>query len=275
MAQISRPFQIGLVAVALLAGVWLFALRGHSSSSSEPTAPATPAQAPSASAQAAAAAAPTPVYHGSAPGLTGLTGAIAKAHAAVAGSQQNAKQLEQRSAQASSASAQTTSTPTAGSAAAAAAPTHAAAPSTTKVIVSGSAGAVLAATLVRQRTVEAELKAGDVVAILFWDPRGSDDVAVRHELQLLAGIHSHPNAVAHSALALRLLGPLGPRLVRKIAVHEALASEVASFGSITRGIQVYGTPTILLIGRSGQVNVVSGLTDVYSLQQAVEEVPRS
>ena len=34
MAQISRPFQIGLVAVVALAGVWLFALHGHSSSSS-------------------------------------------------------------------------------------------------------------------------------------------------------------------------------------------------------------------------------------------------
>jgi len=39
MAQISRPFQIALLAMVVLAGVWFFALQGHSSSGgSSPTA---------------------------------------------------------------------------------------------------------------------------------------------------------------------------------------------------------------------------------------------
>ncbi len=104
MTQISRPFQIALVAVGLLAAVWLFALHGRSASSTESSgsAPAsTPATTSGAAAQEKAAAAPTTVYKGAAPGVAGLTGAIAKAHGAVATSQQNAKELESKSAQAS------------------------------------------------------------------------------------------------------------------------------------------------------------------------------
>ncbi len=94
MTHISRPFQIALAALVLFIAVWFIALRGHSSSSSS-SAPA-PASSPSSQAQSAPGGG-TPaskggVYHGSAPGVEGLSRAIQKARGAVAQSQQNAKQ---------------------------------------------------------------------------------------------------------------------------------------------------------------------------------------
>ena len=119
MTQISRPFQIALLAMGLFAAVWFFVLQGHSASTtgsgSSASAPSAPAQSGKATPQARPSRAPPPrsenatgcaepVYHGSAPGVEGLTRAIDKAHGAVATSQQNAKALEEKSAQASSAS---------------------------------------------------------------------------------------------------------------------------------------------------------------------------
>ena len=95
MSRLSRPYQIALGAIALLGAVWFLALRGHSSGSSEPgsstaTSPPTHAAAP-----ATQPGATTPVVHGTAPGVEGLTRAINKAHATVAESERNAKQLAQ------------------------------------------------------------------------------------------------------------------------------------------------------------------------------------
>lgn len=244
MAQISRPFQIGLVAVVVLAGVWLFALHGHSSSSSsESSAP--PAKPPaSAAAQEKAAAAPSPVYHGSAPGVHGLSADVAKAHGAVATSQQNAKQLEQKSAQASSATPAHAQSSSATPAAPAASAKHG------TVIVhkqlSTPSGKASSTTLVHQRRVEGQLKAGDVAVVLFWDRNGSDDVAVHRAVMSLNGHH-------------------------KVAVTVATPGEVASFGSITRGVQVFGTPTVLVVGKSRQATVITGFTDAFTIQQAIAE----
>ena len=94
MAQLSRPFQIALAAMGVLVAVWFVALRGHSSSSSgsggTPQAHSQPAPA------AAKPGAASPIYHGSAPGVEGLTRAIAKAHGAVALSERNARSLQGR-----------------------------------------------------------------------------------------------------------------------------------------------------------------------------------
>ncbi len=113
MAQLSRPYQIALGAVAVLGLVWVMALRGHAANPSEPapTAPPAPSSTAKAVAEAKAAAAPTPVYHGAAPGVEGLTRAIAKAHGAVATSQQNAAQLKRKSSEASGESQASKSAP--------------------------------------------------------------------------------------------------------------------------------------------------------------------
>src|SRR5258707_15093902 len=99
MAHISRPFQLALGAVAVLALIWVVALHRPSSgssgakSSAQPVAAAsTPANTPaphgSSSAAGKSGGTGAGVYRGPAPGVEGLTRAIAKAHGAVASSQQ-------------------------------------------------------------------------------------------------------------------------------------------------------------------------------------------
>jgi hypothetical protein len=266
MAQLSRPYQIALVAMAFLALVWFVALRGHSaSSSSTPVASApvstTPSTAESSAAsEAKAAAAPTPVYHGAAPGVEGLTRAINRAHGAVATSQQNAKQLQEKSAQASS----PTSTGGPSSASTTGSQSTSSASVTSKSSATTSKGAARTAPKphkvtshgipppppppAQQVAVESELKHGKVVLLLFWNPKGADDVAVRKELQAV-----------------------GKSLGGKIAVHDALANQVGLFGSITQAIQVYQTPTILLVNKHGLTTTLTGFTDAFSIEQTVTE----
>jgi hypothetical protein len=246
MAQLSRPYQIALAALVFLVLVWFVALRGHGSSPSSTPAASTPA--PTAAGEAKAAAAPTPVYHGAAPGVSGLTRAINKAHGAVATSQQDAHSFEHASAQAPSQSAEGAgaSTTTAGSnqaAAPASATKQAATPASAAAKASKSAGIPA-----RQAAVEHELKQGKVVLVLFWNPKGTDDVAVRKELQAV-----------------------DKKLGGKISVHDALANQVGSFGSITRTIQVYQTPTILFVNRKGLTTTLTGFTDAFSIEQTINE----
>jgi hypothetical protein len=288
MAQLSRPFQIALAALGLLVAVWFLALHGHSTSTSGSA--ATPAAAtPSAQAQAQKAAAPSPIYHGSAPGVSGLTRAIDKAHGAVATSQQNAKQLEEKSAQASSVTAPGASTATGGTPAAAAGGKPASTAAGAQALHTSATAVHKGATTVHtgastvrtgastvhkgpttvhrrssakgtpylpgvqgpQRAVEADLKRGKIVLLLFWNPKGADDAAVRKEVRTLAG---------HG---------------KKLALHEALAGQVATFGSITRGVQVEQTPTILIINKRGRATALTGFTDAFSLEQAIAEARRS
>jgi hypothetical protein len=254
MTQISRPFQIALLAMGLFAAVWFVALRGQSAST---TGSGSSASAPSA--QAGKATTPsTPIYHGAAPGVEGLTRAIAKAHAAVTASQKSAKQVEHESPQASSATgagtegSATTHTITT-SVKKHATATHGAAAN--KVASSGSSassGGSTKASPSMEATVERELKQGKIVAVLFWNPKGSVDAAVQRELQAV-----------------------GRALGGKVAVHDARANQVGSFGSITHDIQVYQTPTILIVNKSGQTTTLTGLTDSFSIEQAIGEAQHS
>jgi hypothetical protein len=265
MAQISRPFQIAFVAMALFALVWLLALRGHSTS-------------PSASGSAAPASTPSPaasggVVHGTAPGVEGLARAVAKAHGAVTTSQRNAQQLQERSAQASNekapAAGGTTAPKASAPSAAKAAPSSSAssaaaatatsnhavaratAPSSAAAKVTQAKAATPAASSTApsmQLKVEAELNRGKIVAILFWNPKATDDQAVSHQLQ-----------------------SVGNKLHSSVAVHAALASQVAAFGTIIRGVKVYGTPTVMIINKGGQAVTLTGYTDAYAIEQAIRE----
>jgi hypothetical protein len=296
MAHLSRPFQIALVAFGLLVAVWFFALRGHSSTSSPGSAAtvAAPTPAPSASAQAQKAAAPTSVYHGPAPGVGGLTRALAKAHGAVATSQQNAKQLEQKSAQASSAASAApapSASPTGGQAAPSSTPRSAAvtpaphgnAVKSTTTPATPAAGSSTGSearsgpnrTPARQALVERALKEGKIAVVLFWNPKGADDVAVRNELRLLEAVHHLIRPFAGVPAVRQRLTRSGLELDKKFAAFVASAKQVTSFGTITRGVQVYGTPTLLVINKRGQVTTLTGLTDAYSIEQAIDEARHS
>jgi hypothetical protein len=301
MAQISRPFQIVLAVFLVFACVWLFALQGRSTSSntSSTSAPVvsatTPTPAPSATANATPSAtskaggkgSSTHIYHGSAPGLEGLTRDIARAHHAAAVSEGRAQRLESKSAQVSgeaaagsSTAAPASSTKASTSGARASTPPHtsthtgatsaptkattraASKPASTKTASSKTTTSAahkhpstLAATLTGQRTVEAELAKGEIVLLLFWNPQGTDDVAVQQAVRQVerADRSSHP----------------------RVAVQEATAGQVASFGSVTRGVQVYATPTLFVINKHGDAIVLTGLQDAFSIEQTIDEAAHS
>jgi hypothetical protein len=278
MTQLSRPFQIALLAVAMFALVWLVALRGHSGGSGSTASAVNPA--PIAASGAQKPATPTPVYHGPAAGVEGLTRAVAKAHGAVAQSQQHAKQLEETAAQASSsasaaAAADASKTPSVS--ASSAAPKSSAAPSTRKA-APGRGGAQSAGPHripARQVLVETALKQGKVALVLFWSPKGADDVAVHDELRLLEAVHHLIRPIARVPAVRLLLKRFGLELQGRIAVLEARANQVASFGAFTRNVQVYQTPTLLIVNRHGETTTLTGLTDAYSIEQAIDEARHS
>jgi hypothetical protein len=266
MAQLSRPYQLGLLGIVLLAAVWLALFQGHSSSSTGGAGSSAPAVQTVTTTTAVAgkhgAGATTKIYKGSAPGVEGLTKAIAKAQGAVNTSQQNAKALEEKSAAASDerAASSSSSSSSAGTHAAAA-PAKAVAKSPTTAAKSTPSSAAKttpakpATTGVsvpaNQKRVEAELNSGKIAVILFWDPRGADDSAVHRAVQSLN----------HSKLG--------------IAISYAGSNQVATFGTITRGVQVDGTPTLLVVNKKGQTFTLTGLQDDFAIEQAISEARKA
>ncbi len=278
MAQLSRPFQIVLVVVVLFAGVWLFALQGRSTSTSgSGSAPVVSATTPSTSAPVSAAtghsgsastgaaastksspAAPGHVYHGPVPGLEGLTRDIKHAHEAVAKTGVSPQSASATTAPRSSGAPAKTASP-----AKAASPAKPVAKATTRPAMRPAStpssktptsatrrsSSAAASGPAGQRSVEAQLAEGDVVLLLFWNPQGTDDVTVHRALQQVQAADRG----------------------QRVAVHEAPASQVASFGSVTRGVQVYATPTLFVIDKSGQAIVLTGVQDAFSIQQAIDE----
>jgi hypothetical protein len=248
MTQISRPFQIALAVLVLFVAVWFLALHGHSSSGSgsEPSVAAVSAPAPASSSSAAPAKAATgakgvsgngskvdghKVHHAAKTGQPSLKHTIDKAQGAV-------KKHSQHKAQSTTAAKSS--------------PKVAATAKTTPKAVKSHAALPVKATSASantQQAVEAQLKQGKVVAVLFWSPKGTVDGVVRRELQ----------AVSH-------------RSHGSVAVHVARATEIRAFGSFARAVQVYSTPTILLINTKGKTSSLSGLTDTFGIEQAVREV---
>jgi hypothetical protein len=290
MAQISRPFQIALVAVCLFAAVWVFALHGKSSNSS--SSQSTTVSAPATPAPSASATTPKRRTLGSAPGLKGLSHAIAKANGAVTVTERNNRQLEEKSARASgestgssgSASAGTTSTPAKtathpGTTATSGAATHAststptsttAAPATVKQPIKSTTGA--GRIPARQALVERALDEGKIAVVLFWNPKAADDVAVNRELKLLEAVHHLIRPFANVPKVRKALERSGLELQKRFAAFRATPNEISSFGSITQQVQVAATPTILIVNKSGQTTELTGLQDAFSIEQAIDEI---
>jgi hypothetical protein len=262
MAQLSRPYQIALAAIVVLGLVWAVALRSHGSSPSEPApsspTASTPAKASSTPSAAGATAgtkgtgAATQIYHGSAPGVEGLTRAIAKAHGAVAASQQNVNRLESKSSELSGEPSKAAGVPSQQGAKSSGATQKSLVATTVANRIRTKAHSRLArhhpGRSVQQVQVEAELAQGKTVMLVFWNPKSSVDREVLAQADALAG------------------GSKGT-----VTVHAALSSQVGLFGTITEVVHVYQTPTILIVNRRGVVSTLTGLTDVFSLQQAVRE----
>ncbi len=287
MTQLSRPFQVALAAVGLLAVVWFVALRGHSSSSESSSAPAASAAAKSAATAGGASGSSGSVYHGSAPGVEGLTRDIAKAHGAVAESEKNASRLEQKSAQASSRGSDgcTSGSVTASGGTAAAQPasanatathrasTHASATKAPSRASSSAPGTNNAKLPAGQVWVEKQLKRGAVVALLFYDPKGAEDVRTRSELEhLLTAEHRTAASLEARELGSPSVVPEPRHAEERVVLRVARASEVGSFGAFTRVTAVYQTPTVLVVTPGGHVKpALTGLTDAFAIEQAIDE----
>jgi hypothetical protein len=246
MAQLSRPYQIALGVVVLFALVWFVALNGHGSSSSSTPVAGTPAPTPAPAAQEKAVAS-SKIYHGAAPGVEGLTRDINRAHRSVAKTQVQ----EQRIA---GTAGETKSQVTGASSSTTVVTRHGVSGTSTTVVTKhvvhtpAPSQAASKGISPQQAAVESELKQGKVVLVLFWNPKGADDVAVRKEVRAV-----------------------GKKLGGKIAVHDAFANQVGSFGTFTKTVQVYGTPTILVINKQGAVTTLNGLTDAFAIEQTIDE----
>lgn len=188
---------------------------------------------------------PVHVTHATLPGVNGLARDVAKARGAVQLSQDNASQPAAKSAAASNPTASGTSAATGGTAAA---------PSSSKSAPGAKAPAPARSTHAasgdRSAEVTGPLAQGKVVVILFWDSRGADDQAVLQQL----------NDVS--------------RRNGKVVVLKATPSEVASFGSVTRGVQILETPTTVVIDRNAQATLLTGLTDATAIEQAIIDAAR-
>jgi hypothetical protein len=251
MAQLSRPYQIALG--ALVIAVAMFLVLGR-----HPRSPA------GSSGGSGTAAGSSHIYHGPAPGLEGLSKDIAKAHGAVTTSEANAKHIEEKSANAagegtgSSSGSHAAKSPAGAPAHKAHKPAaHAHAPADTRARHHAAPAPATKPHTTHaapttgvprgQRAVEGTVSHGKVALLLFWNPNGADDAAV----------HGQVRTVGHSHLP--------------VVVYEGNASDVASFGAITRQVPVYGTPTILIIGVKGRTSSLTGLQDAFAIEQAIHE----
>jgi hypothetical protein len=266
MAQISRPFQVVLAAFVLFAIAWFALLHRPGTSSTGSSAPASAAAVhPHAPAHAAATApahatakthartvqthATTVTHHGAstvATHATTVTGhGTSVTHRTTTVTRSAAKHHH------ASLTVHHTSVTHTTHRAAAPAASHKAAtdPHRTQPAQHGAgAGAKSTGTPAMQATVAAELKQHKVVLLLFWNPSSSSDAAVHRQVQIVA----------------RKLG-------RSVAVHTSAASQVGSYGTITRDIQIYQTPTLLVVNPHGQVTTVTGYTEAYALEQTIRE----
>lgn len=208
MTQVSRPMLIALVATVAFAGVWFVALRPKPSSGS-------------------AAAQPN------APGVAGLKRAVDKAHGAVATS--NAATARAR-----------------GGSSAPIVPVH---PSTTPVpsAVHGPPGHVAAPPAHtaggdrRVAAVQRALAQHRVLALLFYNPRASDDLAVRHEL---SGANRHHG---------------------RVVIVAAPLSELSRYAVVTKQVQVVVSPTLVIIDGQRDASTIVGFTDRAEINQRLAD----
>lgn len=108
-------------------------------------------------------------------------------------------------------------------------------------------GAHNKATLVRLGTVQSAMAKHKMVVMLFYNPAGADDRAVK---QMLAAVPVHRGKVV------KLTIPLG---------------ESANFTPVTNQVPVNFSPTLVLIAPSGQTEQIVGFSDQFEIAQRVDQ----
>jgi hypothetical protein len=243
--------QIALVAVVLLAGMWFTVLKPKPADDTASVTPATPAPVATTSATKVA------------PGVKGLTKAVDKAKAAASTSDAtNAKIQSATGGNGTASSATSPSKAKATKSVAATKPHKAAAATTAAAPAKAKAKAPTAkATKAKAMTKPATkvdpsdrllayLAKGKTLVILF-EGKGTDDKAARKAV--------HETAKADPKHVISAYIPI---------------SKVGDYEKITTDVQVYGSPTILVIGRDRKATALTGFLDAPSLQQAVGDARR-
>ncbi len=234
MGSVPRPLLALLVAVIALFGVWTVVLKPSSSGSASSGSPA-----------GSAAAAPT------LPGMKGLQSAISKAHAAVATS--NAAGVAHGGTIVTTPSTtSTTSAPRAATGASAASGARMASGASTASRANATSGASVQPTAVsgaahRFGVVAAALGARKVIALLFYNPLGSDDRAVKRELALVP---------RHGGRVVTLAVPL---------------SELDRYKVVTTQVPVQVSPTLVIINSARQATTIVGYTTDFEISQRVDD----
>lgn len=215
----SRSLIALLVGTVAFFGLWMFALKGNSSSTSG----------------------------SGSKGLGQYQSDINAAHQAVQTSNASnaASGNEGTSTQASTASSSGGAATSQTSAPSAAKPSTAAAPSKPAVHLTARVGAHNRATMARLSTVQHAMTAHKVVAMLFYNPAATDDVAVKREL---AAVSTHRGHVVKLAIPL---------------------SEAQNFTAVTQQVPVNLSPTLVLIAPNGQAGEIVGFSDQFEIAQRV------
>ena len=95
------------------------------------------------------------------------------------------------------------------------------------------------------------MAAKKVLVVLFWNPKAADDRAVRKALK---GVGRHHGAVA---------------------VHVANVKDVARYAPITRGVDVQQSPSLVVVDRKLQGDLLTGYVDRATIDQAVSDALRA
>jgi hypothetical protein len=169
-----------------------------------------------------------------APGVTGLSNDVKAAKGAAAASDAANAKVQ---AATGGTEAKTGTTATSKSATTGAHATVAGKSGTTAKAKAGDAAAPLLRALDRK----------DTVVLLFWNRRGSDDRAVRRVVRATARHHG------------------------RVIVKAAPVAQVARYESITKGVQVLQSPTVLVIGPDRKARAVTGFTTKPELDQVVSD----
>lgn len=226
MGSLPKPLIGLLLGTVAFFAIWMVALKPSSSSSG-----------------------------GSQGGLGQYQSAINKAHQAVTTSNQANARLGAPTATTSAKTAPATTTPTKATTtpattavkpatkAAAKSVTKAKAVPATKPIVQ-SASAVAAA---EAKTVAAAIRAGNVVAILFYNDAAPDDRAMKTEL---AAIPTHGGQVV------------------KVAVP---VSQLIQFSGLTESVEIDTAPELVLIDKSRQASTLTGYADGVEIAQRIDD----
>jgi hypothetical protein len=223
MASLPRPLIALLVATLAGFGLWYVELKPGSSASG-----------------------------GSSQGLGAYQSAINKAHQAVKISgAANARLGDPTSttpAPNASATAKSTAKSTTTSSSKSTAKSTAPAKTATATVASKTTAPAKTESTAQQVTlIRNALIAHQVVAVLFYNPAASDDVAVAHEL---AAVPTHGGQVV------------------KLAVP---VSELTSFAIITQQIPVVTAPTLVLVNGSRQATTITGFVDTLEISQRVDD----